>query len=78
MSNAPTTNKTTQNDDRLVTDREVAQLLSCSRSWPWKLSSEGKFPKPIRLSARCTRWSRLSVLAWMADPQAWQAAHGGK
>ncbi|WP_132580202.1 AlpA family phage regulatory protein [Paralcaligenes ureilyticus] len=70
--------QTTQNDDRLVTDREVAQLLSASRSWPWKLSSEGKFPQPIRLSSRCTRWRLSDVRIWMADPQAWQRAHGGE
>lgn len=61
--------------DRLITDREVAHLLGASRSWPWKLARDGKFPKPILLSARCTRWRLSEVRIWMADPLAWQAEH---
>lgn len=67
---------TTQADDRLITDKEVAHLLGASRSWPWKLAQAGKFPAPIKLSARCTRWRLSAVREWMADPQAWQAANG--
>ena len=67
--------RATQADDRLITDREVAHLLGASRSWPWKLAHDGKFPKPIQLSKRCTRWRLSAVQAWMADPQAWMTAH---
>lgn len=67
--------QTTQAEDRLITDKEVAHLLGASRSWPWKLVQEGKFPTPIKLSARCTRWRLSAVREWMADPQAWQAAN---
>lgn len=67
--------QTTQADDRLITDKEVAHLLGASRSWPWKLAQAGKFPAPIKLSARCTRWRLSAVREWMADPQAWQAAN---
>lgn len=65
-------------DDRLITDREVAHLLGCSRSWPWKLSRDGKFPKPIQLSPRCTRWYLSAVRTYMADPQGWMAEHTSK
>ena len=61
-------------DDRLITDKEVAHLIGCSRSWPWKLTAEGRFPAPVRLSARCTRWRLSAVRAWMADPQGWETA----
>ena len=63
-------------DDRLITDKEVAHLIGASRSWPWKLARDGRFPQPIKLSARCTRWRLSSVRAWMADPLAWQAGEG--
>lgn len=62
-------------DDRLITDREIAHLLGASRSWPWKLVRDGRFPKPIQLSAHCTRWRLSDVRAWMADPQGWAASH---
>lgn len=65
--------RTTHVDDRLIADKEVAHLLGASRSWPWKLAQAGKFPAPIKLSNRCTRWRLSEVRAWMADPQAWQA-----
>lgn len=62
-------------DDRLISDREVAHLLGASRSWPWKLVRDHRFPKPIQLSARCTRWRLSDVRAWMADPQGWATSH---
>ncbi|WP_345797154.1 AlpA family phage regulatory protein [Castellaniella sp. MT123] len=62
--------------DRLITDREVSRLLGASRSWPWKLVRDGRFPQPIRLSARCTRWRLSDVRAYMADPQGWVASMG--
>lgn len=66
---------TTQAEDRLITDKEVAHLLGSSRSWPWKRVRAGKFPTPVKLSVRCTRWRLSAVREWMADPQAWQAAN---
>jgi prophage regulatory protein len=50
-------------------------MIGASRSWPWKLARDGRFPQPIKLSARCTRWRLSDVRAWMADPLAWQAEH---
>ena len=64
--------QTTQAEDRLITDKEVAHLIGASRSWPWKLVQDGKFPEPIRLSSRCTRWRLSDVRKWMSDPQGWQ------
>lgn len=64
-------------DDRFITDREVAHLLGASRSWPWKLVQAGKFPTPVKLSPRCTRWRLSSVREWMANPNGWQVADGG-
>src|SRR3546814_6599214 len=66
------TQHTTTADARLITDKEVAHLLSVSRSWSWKLVQAGKFPAPIKLSARCTRWRLSAVHEWMADLQGWQ------
>ena len=69
--------QTTQAEDRLITDKEVAHLIGASRSWPWKLVQDGKFPEPIRLSSRCTRWRLSDVRKWMSDPQGWQAVNSG-
>lgn len=69
--------QTTQADDRLITDKDVAHLIGASRSWPWKLVKDGKFPEPIRLSSRCTRWRLSDVRQWMSDPQGWQTVNSG-
>lgn len=61
----------TSTDDRLISDSTVADLIDSSRSWPWKLYAAGKFPAPIKISPRCTRWRLSDVRAWMADPAAW-------
>lgn len=31
--------------------------------WRW-LKTDPKFPKPIKLSPRCTRWKLEDILAW--------------
>lgn len=59
--------------DRFIDDRETAHLIGSSRSWPWKLAYAGRFPKPIQLSKRCTRWRLSEVREWMSDPAGWPA-----
>lgn len=66
--------KCTPVEDRLITDREVARMIGVSRSWTWRLTAEGRFPAPVRLSARCTRWRLSAVRGWMADPTGWRPA----
>lgn len=61
-------------DDRFITDREVARMIGGSRSWIWQLTKEGRFPTPIKLSERCTRWRLSAVQTWMADPQGWSTS----
>ena len=47
----------------------VAQLspaISISESQIWALTAKGLFPKPIKLSRRCTAWRRVDVERWLA------------
>ncbi|MGB3426143.1 MAG: AlpA family phage regulatory protein [Castellaniella sp.] len=64
-------------DERLITDKEVAHLLGSCRSWPWKLAQGGRFPQPIKLTPKFTRWRLSEVRAWMNNPDAWQAKNAG-
>lgn len=68
----------TQAEDRLITDKEVAHLLGAFRSWPWNLAQDGKLPAPIGLTGCCIRCHLSEIRAWMADPQGWQAANALK
>jgi prophage regulatory protein len=44
---------------------ELEQLLPYKKSWIWLQVRKGAFPKPIRLSARCTVWRRDEIIAWL-------------
>src|SRR3546814_2237270 len=55
------TQHTTTADARLITDKEVANLLSVSRSWSWKLVQAGKFPAPIKLRSEERRVGKECV-----------------
>ena len=48
-------------------DWEVASLLSVGRSTIWKWSKSGRIPKPVKLTARCSRWRRSDILEYVAS-----------
>ncbi len=48
----------------LLDVKQVAELLNIGVSTVWALVKEGRFPKPIRLTSRCSRWKRSDVVAW--------------
>ncbi len=48
-----------------VSDRDMSVRFGISRQTIWRLvKSDPKFPKPIRLSAGCTRWQLSEIEAW--------------
>jgi len=49
----------------LLDVRGVAQLLGCSARHVYRLSDGGRMPAPVRLGS-LVRWSRQSVLDWLA------------
>jgi predicted DNA-binding transcriptional regulator AlpA len=50
-------------EDRLLKDRECCTYLNVSRPTWWKGVKQGRFPKPIKLTERTTRWRLSDVLA---------------
>jgi len=38
-------------------DKYVAERYGVSRATVWNWVRAGKLPKPVKLSAKCTRWS---------------------
>ena len=48
----------------LLDVKQVAELLNIGVSTVWALVKEGRFPEPIRLTSRCSRWTRSDVVAW--------------
>ena len=46
-------------------DKDLATRFGVSRQTIWRLvKSDPKFPKPIRLTAGCTRWQLSEIEAW--------------
>lgn len=48
----------------LLDVKQVAELLNIGVSTVWALVKKGRFPEPIRLTNRCSRWKRSDVVAW--------------
>lgn len=53
--------------DRLIRLPDVEAATGCKKSTLYMLLRQGKFPKPIRLSARMVAWSETAVLQWVQD-----------
>ncbi|MDE9442721.1 helix-turn-helix domain-containing protein [Xenorhabdus bovienii] len=51
-------------NDQLVDMTFITTYTQCSDKWFYKLISEGRFPKPIKLG-RSSRWRRSEVETWM-------------
>ena len=47
-------------NDRLITVKEVAELLGCSVSTVWRRVKKGLLPPPIRMLGM-TRWSLCEI-----------------
>lgn len=56
--------------DRLLTVKDVAELLNVGKSTVWAWAEIGRLPQPVRLGGRCTRWWHSQVLEAVA--QVWK------
>jgi predicted DNA-binding transcriptional regulator AlpA len=46
---------------KYVSDAQLAQQYSVSRSTIWRWSAKGILPSPVQISAGCTRWEKEAV-----------------
>ena len=53
--------------DRLIRLPDVEGATGCKKSTIYELMKAGRFPKPVRLSARHVAWSESAVLQWVQD-----------
>lgn len=51
--------------DALLKLRQVSLMTGLSRSSVYALLKRGKFPEPVRLGKRCTRWRLPSIEGWI-------------
>ncbi len=53
--------------DRLIRLPDVESAIGCKKSTIYELMKVGRFPKPVRLSARHVAWPESAVLQWVQD-----------
>ena len=53
--------------DRVLSRRQVADLLGISLPTLWRLVKRGDFPRPFRISPGRVGWRARIVLQWLAD-----------
>ena len=51
--------------EKLLRRREVEEITGLSRASIYRLMDEGKFPRPVRVSATAVRWKASDVYAWI-------------
>ena len=54
-----------QDMNPLMSVNDIAQLLNLGRTAVYQLVREAHFPKPYAINARCLRWERLEIDAWL-------------
>ncbi|HDR8948852.1 TPA: AlpA family phage regulatory protein [Burkholderia vietnamiensis] len=60
--------------DGLSKWRDLRQSICLSRETVRKREQEGKFPRSIRLTQRCTVWNNREIHRYLADPLNYRAA----
>lgn len=54
--------------DPLMSVKDVAAYLSLGEPTVWQYAREEKgFPQAIKLTARCSRWRKSEINAWIAS-----------
>ncbi len=51
--------------DRLVTTREVEEMIPCSHKQLYLMIQSGQFPAPIYLAERMPRWRLSTIESWL-------------
>ncbi|WP_281951896.1 helix-turn-helix transcriptional regulator [Nitrosophilus kaiyonis] len=53
--------------DKLITIKEVSSLIGMKKPTIYKYIRDGKFPKPIKIGVRASRWSFNDVMNWIEE-----------
>ncbi len=54
---------------RLISDKETANIIGCSRATVWRRVSDGTLPKPIHIG-KLARWVDAEIYDRIADAMA--------
>jgi prophage regulatory protein len=62
--------------ERILRINEVSKISGLPVSSIYRLVREGKFPKPVKLSARASGWISSNVQDWINDLSSCQTLEG--
>jgi prophage regulatory protein len=65
---------TTEIIERILRLDAVIERTGLSRSTLYRKIQQGKFPKQIAISTRCSGWRETAVNEWMRNPMFYDAA----
>lgn len=51
-------------EQTFLRDTQAAARYGVSRVTVWRWAAQGKFPRPVKLATRCTRWRLSDILEW--------------
>lgn len=57
----------TDTDDRILSTKELLERIPLNRITLWRMSREGRFPRPIQLTRARIGWRWSAVLAWLTE-----------
>jgi predicted DNA-binding transcriptional regulator AlpA len=49
----------------LLTSRQVAAMLAISSATLWRMTSDGRLPRPIHIGPYTLRWRRATIMHWL-------------
>jgi prophage regulatory protein len=52
---------------RILREAEVREVTGLSRSARWRLTREGRFPAPIKLTDYATGWDSEEIQSWILE-----------
>lgn len=53
--------------NRLIRLDQVSDIVGLGKTLIYRLISEGRFPRPLKLGLNASRWSEIEVQAWIAE-----------
>ena len=54
-------------EDELLTPKQVAKLLKCSKGTIYRLINKDKLPRPIKISGKLVRWPESLIKKWIEE-----------
>ncbi len=52
-------------DFKLLTQKQVVDLVGLSRTTIWRLERAGQFPRRLQVSTKAVRWNQAEIVDWI-------------